>query len=120
ANISEWAKKSACWSRVQSIPFDLPEELDLLLLDPQAKKAVAKDAKAVQKMDNGIEAPARVLQLGTSMWSRAGAYAVQRKMLSPADHSLIRLATRGAIPTEKQSLRLVAALSELEADGFTG
>ena len=121
ANISEWAKKSACWSRVQALPFELPEELDFLLLDPQAKKAVSKDAKAVQKMDNGIDAQARVLKLGNSMWSRAGSYAAQRKVLSPTDHSLISLAAkRGAIPTEKQSLRLVEALLELEADGFTG
>lgn len=120
ANISEWAKKSACWTRVQAIPFDLPEELNLVLLDPQAKKTVTKDAKAVQKMDNGIEAQARVMKLGPSMWSRAGSYAAQRKMLSPADHSLISLAARRAIPTEKQSLRLVEALAELEADGFTG
>lgn len=121
ANISEWAKKSACWSRVQVLPFEVPEELNYLLLDPEAKKAVSKDAKAVQKMDNGIDAQARVLKLGNSMWSRAGTYAAQRKMLSPLDHSLIGLAAkRGAIPTEKQSLRLVEALLELEADGFTG
>lgn len=121
ANISEWAKKSACWSRVQAIPFDLPEELDVVLLNPQAKRSVVKEAKNVQRMDNGIEAQARVLKLGNSMWSRAGAYAAQRKLLSPTDHSLISLAAkRGAIPTERQSLRLVDALAELETDGFTG
>ena len=121
ANISEWAKKSACWSRVQALPFELPDELDFLLLDPQAKKAVSKDAKAAQKRDNGIDAQARVLKLGNSMWSRAGSYAAKRKLLSPTDHSLIGLAAkRGTIPTEKQSLRLVEALLELEADGFTG
>jgi len=121
ANISEWAKKSACWSRVQAIPFDLPDELDVVLLDPQAKRSVAKEAKIVQRMDNGIEAQARVLKLGNSMWSRAGAYAAQRKLLSPTDHSLISLAAkRGAFPTERQSLRLVEALAELEADGFAG
>lgn len=120
ANISEWAKKSACWTRVQALPFELPEDLDQVLLDSQAKKAVVKDAKAVQKMDNGIEAQARVLKLGPSMWSRAGSYAAQHKMLSPADHSLISLAARRAIPNEKQSIRLLEALAELEADGFTG
>jgi hypothetical protein len=41
-------------------------------------------------------------------------------MLSPADHSLIGLAARRAIPTDKQSRRLLEALAELEADGFTG
>ena len=118
ANISEWAKKSACWTRVQALPFELPEELDVVLLDPQAKKTVTKDAKTVQKMDNGIEAQTRVLKFGPSMWSRAGSYAAERKLLSPTDHSLIGLVARRAIPTEKQSLRLVEALSELVEDGF--
>jgi hypothetical protein len=120
ANISEWAKKSACWSRVQALPFDLSEELDQVLLDPQARKKGKKDAKDLQQIDNGIEAQSRVLALGSSMWSRAGSYAAQRKMLSPADHSLIGLAARRAIPTDKQSRRLLEALAELEADGFTG
>jgi hypothetical protein len=121
ANISEWAKKGACWSRVQALPFDLSQEVDLVLLDPQARRAVARDAKNTQKMDNGIEAQSRVLKLGNGAWSRAGAYALQRKLLSPTDHSLITLAARrGAIPTEKQSLRLVEILAELEREGFTG
>jgi hypothetical protein len=121
ANISEWAKKGACWSRVQALPFDLSQEVDLVLLDPQARKAVARDAKNTQKMDNGIEAQSRVLKLGNGAWSRAGAYALQRKLFSPTDHSLITLAARrGAIPTEKQSLRLVEILAELEREGFTG
>lgn len=120
ANITEWAKKSACWSRVQNIEFDLPEELDLLLLDPQAKRAVVKDAKVTQKIDNGIEAQARVLELGASFWSKAGAYATQRRLLSPNDHAVIRIAARpGTFPSEKQSLRLMEALVTLEADGFS-
>jgi hypothetical protein len=69
-------------------------------------------------MDNGIEAQTRVLKLGASVWSRAGIYAAQHRMLSPADHSLISLVARRAIPNEKQSLRLVEALAELERDGF--
>lgn len=119
ANISEWAKKSACWTRIQAIDFELPDDLEPYMLDPQTKRSVVKEGKAVQKLDNGIEAQSRVIQIGPSAWSRAADYATQRRLLSPDDHSLLRLAAkRGAIPTEKQSLRLVRALSELEADGF--
>lgn len=119
ANISEWAKKSACWTRIQGLEFELPDDLDPYLLDPQAKRSVVKEGKAVQKLDNGIEAQARVLQIGPSAWSRAAKYAADRRLLSPDDHSLIRLAsTPGRYPTEKQCLRLVKALAELEGDGF--
>lgn len=119
ANISEWAKKAACWTRVQALAFDLPEEIDPYLLDPQAKKSTVRDGKAIQRLDNGIEAQSRVIEIGTSAWSRAADYAVQRRLLSPDEHALLRLAgKRGALPTERQSLRLVRALAELEADGF--
>lgn len=121
ANISEWAKKSACWSRVQELPFEIPESLDAFLLDPQAKRAIAKDAKSIQRLDNGIEAQSRVLRLGNGAWSRAGAYAQQRKLFGPKEHDLLALAARrNAVPTEKQCLRLVELLDELEREGFTG
>lgn len=120
ANISEWAKKSACWSRVKDLPFEMPDDLDRLMLDPLAKKSVVKEAKAGQKMDNGIKAQSKVLKLGYSVWSRAASYAVSRKLLSPTDHSLLNMATkRGFLPTEKQAVRLVQALDELQGDGFT-
>lgn len=119
ANITEWAKKPLCWTRVKAIPFELPEELDRYLLDPVTKKAVAKEAKATQKMDNGIEAQTQVLKLGYSAWSRAASYAAMNKLLSPTDHSLLKLASgRAFMPAEKQAIRLVQALDELQKDGF--
>lgn len=119
ANVTEWAKKQACWARVQDVAFALPEDIEGLLLDRHAKRAVAKDAKKAQKMDNGIEAQARVLQLGPALWKSAALFAAKHKLLSLSDHSLLAVAGKpGSFPNEKQSLRLVAALGELEERGF--
>lgn len=119
ANISEWAKKSACWSRVKNVEFELPKELDRLLLDPSAKRSVVREAKATQQMDNGIKAQAEVLKTPPTTWSKALSHARSRRLLSGTDHSLLQLAARpGFLPSEKQAVRLVKALRELQADGL--
>lgn len=119
ANVTEWAKKQACWARVQDVPFELPETMEVMLLDPQSRKAAVSDARKTQKMDNGIEAQSRVVQLGPDHWAAAAQFAAGRKLLTPADHSLFRVAARpGSFPTEKQSIRLMSVLDNLEAEGF--
>ena len=120
ANVTEWAKKQACWARVQEIEFDLPDDLEPVLLDASEKKVQIKEAKSLQRLDNGIDAQARVLALGSEHWSRVAEYARERRLLSPADHSVLNIAAkRGALPTEKQSVRLMEMLSTLQEDGFS-
>ncbi|WP_262269585.1 AIPR family protein [Microvirga yunnanensis] len=120
ANMSEWAKKQACWGRVQALEVDLPVGFYRSLNDVAEQKIVVSDAKKIQKMDNGIEAQKKVLELGAAFWSGAAGYARKKRLLGPADNSLLALASKVPmrIPDEKQSLRLMEAMKVLELDGF--
>ena len=60
-NISEWAKKESCWGRAQALPVTLPEGLKKQLISKAKVKEEQKEARKVQKIDNGIEAQAPLL-----------------------------------------------------------
>lgn len=119
ANVGEWAKKQACWARVQAVAVDLPDDFESCLVDASARKEARADAKKVQKIDNGIDAQMKVMQLGAPFWAGAQAYATRHKLLTPTDHGLLSVASRpGGLPSEKQSLRLLECLEKLKVEGY--
>ena len=120
-NITEWAKKQACWARVKALKIELPSAFVDELLAPSDVKAVKKDAKKVQQIDDGIGAQTRVLGLGAQFWSAAHAFANANRLLSPTERGVLETASKmpNRIPSEKQCGIAVQALAELEQSGFT-
>ena len=114
-NISEWAKKESCWTRVKSLSLSFgPELLRELVTESQAKAEIKEDRK-VQKVDNGIEAQTKVLKLGAEFWRNCLAWTRQNKLLTEKDHQIMAIASQipAKIPTEKQSIHLTGLLDRL-------
>lgn len=120
-NITEWAKKQACWARVKALDVELPPPFVAELLEPSEVKAVQKDAKKVQQIDDGIGAQTRVIALGAAFWSAALGFANTNRLLSPTQRGILDTASKvpAKIPTEKQSAIAMQALAELQETGFT-
>jgi hypothetical protein len=118
-NVTEWAKKSACWHRVQALTIELPKAFIRGLLDPSEYKAAAKDATHIQKIDNGIEAQKKVVELGADFWLSASSWAKSQRLLTQKDYEIMARASAipSRIPTERQCLYLVAILEKLEEEG---
>lgn len=120
ANVTEWAKKQACWARVQTVDIELSHLLGDLLIDPSSRKAAKKEAKQVQKLDNGIEAQTRVFELGTNTWKLAGEFASSRKVLGFKEHQLLSRASKPSmILSDKECILLLECLTTLEREGFS-
>jgi hypothetical protein len=79
-----------------------------------------KDAKKVQKIDDGITCQKKVLALGAEKWKEAAGFGLANNLLSEKDMGI--LATAAAmperIPSEKQSIYLVNLLKRLELEGL--
>jgi hypothetical protein len=122
-NISEWCKKERCWRILEAreIPL-LPAFLDELV-DVHSVKSSKKESRAQQYMDNGIEAQVHVVKLGADYWKKLLSWATQRNLITREEESLIRCATRlgqGVVPTDKQSIRLLALKERISTEGFAG
>ena len=121
-NITEWAKQPACWTRVQRISVNWPESLDSCLLTTDEQKDNKRAAKKDQKVLNGIEAQAAVLNAEPAFWESMRAWGSGKGLLSEKDLSILNIAssvsTTGKMPSDSQCDILLQAYSRLKEEGF--
>ncbi|WP_080420713.1 AIPR family protein [Burkholderia ubonensis] len=124
SNISEWCKREACWTRIQTRITDieklLPAELydQLLSLDDQATEVRA--AKQTQKVDNGIEAQRHILAVPAGEWTRLYRALTEKDLLAPKEIGIIKIAMQipAKLPTEKQCAILIDILERGWEEGI--
>lgn len=124
SNISEWCKRDACWTRIQSrtdsiaklISLDFYEQL--IPLDDQV--ATIRTAKQIQRVDDGIEAQRKVVAIPASEWARVHQFLQEKGLLIPKDAGVLKIAMQipAKIPTEKQCVVLLDVLARGEAEGM--
>lgn len=105
ANITEWAKKAACWDRVKDLEVaQLELEVDSITRSEasEQKAAARKEFRIVQ----GIEAQIFVVNAGGRFWNELRDWAAQRKVASGRELDILEVCAKmdaGRIPTERQS-----------------
>ena len=122
SNVTEWAKKEACWDRIRGLVVDWPEELDDALISTDEKRDLARNARKDQRALNGIEAQIAVFNAGGSFWADAVAWGRSRGLLTPNEVGILEVAARipQRTPTEKQSTRAMELLTKLQSEGYRG
>lgn len=116
-NISEWAKKLSCWQKVEQLDIKLPDNFASQLITASGENESEKEAGKIQKIDDGIEAQKRVVELGSEFWSNVLQWAEKERVLTEKDHQIIQVAVlipkTKRVPTEKQSIHLTGLLDKL-------
>ena len=100
-NVTEWAKKQACWERVRSETSELPR-----------RRSKRRD----QRQLAGIEAQLAVMAAGAEFWRDVETWGGTRALLSTKERGVLRVAGRipDKVPTEAQVRVLVEMLVRLE------
>lgn len=120
-NVGQWAKKEGCWLAVQKLQIDLPQEFFDELLEKRDIDTEKRQAKKIQRIDNGIEAQKLVFDLAEKKkWCEIKQFGIENDMFSPLETDLMGLACAipNKIPSEKQALIIVNALHSLEEIGL--
>ncbi|HOD28182.1 MAG TPA: AIPR family protein [Syntrophales bacterium] len=119
-NVTEWCKKKLCWERVESIKVPLLSSFVADLVDKAELLTVKKDAKKLQKTDNGIAAQAEVVQLGGKYWQQISNWAEKKNLLTPDEKKIVSIAARipNRIPPDFQCPKLLEIRSRMIAEGF--
>ena len=122
SNVTEWAKKQACWVRVRELAVEWPPAFLEELISAEERRDAERHARRDQRELNGIEAQIAVVTAGPGFWEDALAWGTERRMLTPTEDGVLRVVANrtGKTPTEKQSVRAVGALRKLQAEGYTG
>ncbi|WP_424968865.1 AIPR family protein [Dinoroseobacter sp. S375] len=119
-NMSEWAKKQACWAQLQHRELDYPSDLQDYLHTPAEATAVADEERKKKTVTSGIEAQSTVVNLGAAFWKDALEWGKDRRLVTPKEAGILETCTRipDRLPSEKQCLIAIEVLERLESDGF--
>ena len=120
SNVTEWAKKQACWKRVSELVVAWPRPFLNDLISTDDRRDADRSARREQRELNSVEAQIAVVNAGPAFWAAALAWGTERGMLTPTEAGVLGVAASrtGKIPTERQASRAVEALSKLQAAGY--
>ena len=121
SNVTEWAKKQACWERVRNLVVDWPDTFVEGLISAQEQRDTARTARREQRELNGMEAQIAVVTAGGNFWSHALAWGQARRLLTTPETNILTIAANipRQTPTDKQSSRAIQILSKLQTEGYT-
>lgn len=119
SNVTEWAKKPACWNRVSQLDTSWSQAFLDSLVSSDARRDAVRQARREQRQLNGIEAQIAVVNAGPSFWTNALEWGSERKLLTPTEVKALRVATdRNARATERQCRKAVGVLGKLQSEGY--
>ena len=120
SNVTEWAKKQACWERVRNLVVDWPDTFVEGLISAQEQRDTARTARREQRELNGMEAQIAVVTAGGNFWSHALAWGQARRLLTTPETNILTIAANipRQTPTDKQSSRAIQILSK-QTEGYT-
>lgn len=125
SNVTEWCKKEGCWlglqKKVEQIDSLLADNLKSIFVSTEAIFLEKKQAKIVQKMDDGIEAQKRVLEIPRVHWEKILQQGLERQVLSLKEQKALRSVVSAPLktPSEKQSFTLLDVLKKSECVNIT-
>jgi hypothetical protein len=121
SNVTEWCKREGCWLRIKNVDINLNPDFLKELKEINVVKEDKKDAKEVQKIDDGIACQKKVISLGAEKWKATARFGLDNNLLNQKDMGILTAATMmpGKIPSEKQCIYLVNLLKRLEMEGLS-
>ncbi len=120
SNVTEWAKKQACWDRARRLSIELPVSFVDELISKEERVDSARKSRKEQRQLNGMQAQIAIVNAGGQFWADALSWGRARNLLTPTEVKILEVAASipKRAPTEKQSAKVVEALGKLQAEGF--
>jgi hypothetical protein len=115
-NMSEWAKKQACWAELAKRIVPYANGFGNALVEPEAARSVQRDTRNDRKQVSAIEAQREVVNQGGEYWSQLLAFGNSIGKLAPRDAGILEVcaAIPRRLPTDRQCLAALAIADRLE------
>lgn len=121
-NMSEWAKKQACWSQVEERKIKYSPELkDYLATLGEAASVISEERKEKTAI-SGIEAQTAVVNHGAYFWKKALEWGENNNTITPKEAGVLEKCSMlpKYLPSEGQCIIAMKALDKLQGGGFSG
>lgn len=122
SNVTEWAKRQACWNRVSELDIAWPQGFLDSLISIEERRDADRGARCEQRELNSIETQIAVVEAGPSFWADVLEWGSKRGLLTPTEVGVLRVAINrtGRAPTERQCRKAAELLGKLQSEGYTG
>jgi len=119
-NISEWAKKQACWEILKNRKIEYGSFFSHCLVQREEVKAVEREGRREASLVSGIEAQTKVVNEGGDYWSRLRAWGAANKKFSFKEDSILKTCAMIPVrlPTERQCLSALDILERAMLEGY--
>lgn len=119
-NMSEWAKKQACWAQMQQRKMEYPSELKEYLATPGEAASVVNEERREKAKISEVNTYLFVFECGGFFWKQAMEWGMKYKLLTPIEAGVLEKCSKipSYIPSERQCTIAMKALEKLKEDGF--
>ena len=119
-NISEWAKKQACWETLRTTAVAYGSPLAGCTVTLAELRSAEQEQKREATMISGIEAQSQVISLGGEYWGRLRAWARDKALISIKEDGILRACTviPNRLPSEKQCIFALRTLEKYRSIGY--
>lgn len=119
-NVTEWAKRDACWTKVKNAQIQVPPEIDEFLISASAVAESVRSARQDQRMVSGIDDQVHVHKQGRAYWAEVLEFGTELKSISPKERDLLALAAgpTSVMLSELQAKALVLVEKRMLESGF--
>ena len=124
SNVTEWAKRPACWERMKANISDLhhalPEAFFKLLILKATEREEKKEAKKGQAIVDGVNAVAKVIQVSPRTWRQIRDRLLDNKDLTEKEAGILSVVTKEpqGMPSDSQAAVLLKLLVKGENEGI--
>ena len=119
-NMSEWAKKQACWNGLKSRTLKYGEDFESCLTLVDNVRSEERGARAKTVMTEGINAQAEVVNRGAAFWTSVMEWGRSKRLLTPRDMQALEICSSmpRRIPEDFQAKRALEILAQFRDQGF--
>ena len=117
-NVTEWAKKEACWTRVQAGPSHLDQSIEEWLVDGSVVAQKVRDARSTQSVDNSIGDQLKLVNADDRALKALLSFGGATGRVSPKEQSIVNRCIAGQLPSPGQAVVVLRLVARLKENGF--
>ena len=120
-NVTEWAKREACWKKAKAISIPLSAKFKEELVSSAEDAEAKKSARQEQKQANSASAMIQVAEYGIENWKALLTWGIQNRIFNPQEISFLKAAIAmesGKFPSEKQCGRILQVLVKAREESW--
>ena len=120
-NVTEWAKREACWKKAKQMKVPLSNDFFAELALKSEEQEDNRVAGKEQKLQNSASQMIQVAEFGVEGWKHLLEWGTANHVFTPQDISFIRVAismAKGKFPSEKQCAKIMQVLDKARTEGF--